>query len=524
MQKVFNTTGPCIPEKHYMVDISSRLAEIARLVADGKYFTITKARQYGKTTILKALYGFLQRDYYVVLMDFQTFSASIFQEEGMFVRAFAKAFRKSFLRNRQKYPVELENRLKRLETEICEPKESGTLMSLFELLGDICAAADRPVVLMVDEVDSAANNQVFLDFLSQLRAQYLDRDIQAAFLSVILAGVYDIRNLKQKLRPEDEHRYNSPWNIAADFNVEMSFSKEEIEKMLEEYEGDHATGMATSKVAEKLFDYTSGYPFLVSRLCQLMDEVTKNWTEAGFFEALRILLSEKNTLFESLSGKLSNYQELNSMLVNLLFTGKTVIYNYYEQAINIATIFGFVKNQNGTLMVSNRIFETWLYNLYLSTAQMQQTDIYKASVQDKSQFIVDGHLNMKHILERFVIHFHDIYGDVGEKFLEEEGRRYFLLYLRPIINGTGNYYIEAQTRNMSRTDIIVDYRGEQYIIECKIWRGQEYHKRGEHQLAEYLDQYHTDTGYLLSFNFNQKKEIGLQEIVIGNKRIIEAVV
>ena len=42
------------------------------------------------------------------------------------------------------------------------------------------------------------------------------------FHSVILAGVYDIKNLKLKLRPDAEKKYNSPWNIAADFNVDMT--------------------------------------------------------------------------------------------------------------------------------------------------------------------------------------------------------------------------------------------------------------------------------------------------------------
>ena len=86
---------------------------------------------------------------------------------------------------------------------------------------------------------------------------------------------------------------------------------------------------------------------------------------------------------------------------------------------------------------------------------------------------------MKHILEKFVIHFHDIFGNMNDKFLEDEGRRYFLLYLRPIINGTGNYYIESHTRDLRRTDIIVDYLGDQYIIEMKIWHGDEYNNRGE---------------------------------------------
>ena len=52
----------------------------------------------------------------------------------------------------------------------------------------------------------------------------------------------------------------------------MSFSKEEIAGMLEEYEADYHTGMNINDMAQWLYNYTSGYPFLVSRLCQLMDE------------------------------------------------------------------------------------------------------------------------------------------------------------------------------------------------------------------------------------------------------------
>ena len=77
---------------------------------------------------------------------------------------------------------------------------------------------------------------------------------------------------------------------------------------------------------------------------------------------------------------------------------------------------------------------------------------------------------------------------------------------------------------MKRTDVIIDYCGEQYIIEMKIWHGNEYKNRGEQQLIEYLDAYHKNTGYLLSFNFNKNKKIGVQEIIIGDKLLIEAVV
>lgn len=128
------------------------------------------------------------------------------------------------------------------------------------------------------------------------------------------------------------------------------------------------------------------------------------------------------------------------------------------------------------------------------------------------------------VLERFVVHFTDIYGERDEKFIEDYGRKFFLLYLKPIINGVGNYYIEAQTRDAKRTDVIVDYLGEQFVVELKIWHGNEYHERGEEQLTEYLDYYHRKKGYMVSFNFNKKKVTGVKEVKVGDKVIVEAVV
>ena len=58
----------------------------------------------------------------------------------------------------------------------------------------------------------------------------------------------------------------------------------------------------------------------------------------------------------------------------------------------------------------------------------------------------------------------------------------------------------------------------------KIWYGDAYHARGEKQLSDYLNYYHLKKGYMLSFNFNKKKKIGVQEIMLGDKVLVEAVV
>ena len=234
-------------------------------------------------------------------------------------------------------------------------------------------------------------------------------------------------------------------------------------------------------------------------------------------------MTEKNTLFESLVEKLNSYPELHDLVYALLFNGKTIPYNPLNKTIEIAEMFGFINNSSGNAVISNRIFETVLYNLFLSEESFS-SDIYKAALQEKERFVENGHLNMDFILERFVVHFNDLYGDLEETFLEEAGRRYFLLYLKPIINGTGNYYIEARTRNMERTDVIVDYNGEQFVIELKLWRGNAYNERGREQLLGYLDHYHLSKGYMISFNFNKKKYSGVKKIIFGEKILVEAFV
>ena len=65
----------------------------------------------------------------------------------------------------------------------------------------------------------------------------------------------------------------------------------------------------------------------------------------------------------------------------------------YHYAINMGCMFGFIKNHQGMVEVSNRIFETLLYNLFLVSSNMRQHRIYGEALKDKNQFIKDGYLD-----------------------------------------------------------------------------------------------------------------------------------
>ena len=84
--------------------------------------------------------------------------------------------------------------------------------------------------------------------------------------------------------------------------------------------------------------------------------------------------------------------------------------------------------------------------------------------------------------------------------------------------------MEAETFDEGRMDVVVDYLGRQYVIELKIWRGKAYHEEGEQQLAAYLESMHLEQGYMLTFNFNQKKYTGVKEVKVEGKTLWEAVV
>lgn len=230
-----------------MVDISERQQQIKGMVDAGQYFTINRARQYGKTTTLRALEKLLVKEY-------------------------------------------------------------------------------------------------FLDFLAQFRGSYINRDRKLTFQSVILAGVYNVKYIRQKIRSVDDHRVNSPWNIAADFSVDMSFSVKDIEGMLADYERDNNTGMDVP------------------------------------VEAVKVLLIEPNTLFDSLFNKLEDYPELERVLKRLLFDGKEILYVLGDRPVEMALMFGFVKRFGSLVVVANWIFETLLYNFFLNSAEKQQESMLIISI------------------------------------------------------------------------------------------------------------------------------------------------
>lgn len=111
------------------------------------------------------------------------------------------------------------------------------------------------------------------------------------------------------------------------------------------------------------------------------------------------------------------------------------------------------------------------------------------------------------------------YSSIDSDFIEREGRLLFLAFIKPIVNGVGFDFKEVQISEEKRLDVVVTYNQSKYVIELKIWRGLEYHKKGLNQLEDYLDIQGLDKGYLVVYNFNKNKEYKQENTIINEKEI-----
>ena len=518
----FNVTGLCTPEEDYMVDISGKIARIKQLVDKRCYFTINRARQYGKTTTLNMLKRNLTNEYMCISLSFEGVGTTMFVD--------ARSFCQRFLWQLDLAAKNNTNKHKQIEWQNDKITDFDELSAH---LTQLCA--NRKIVLMIDEVDKASNHEVFLHFLGMLRNKFNERKsgTGATFHSVILAGVHDIKNIKLKMMKRgnyapaeiEDEKYDSPWNIAVNFTVDMSFSTSDISTMLNDYETEHNTGMNVSEISKKIYSYTSGYPFLVSRICQCIDEeLNKNWTSDGIHEAVKIILEEKNMLFDDLFKNLENNADLYNLIYDVLIIGDKRTFTVQNPTIGVGSLYGIIKKGNPYICISNKIFELIICEYFISKDECKSGKKINGVLQ--RDVVRNGRFDMELCLRKFADHYAEIFNENDTEFLERHGRLLFLSYLRPLINGQGFYHIESQFTDLRRMDVVIDYGHDQFIIELKIWRGELYEREAYEQLIGYMKSKKATVGFLLIFDFrkeaNKERKAAWKEI--DGNRIFEVTV
>ncbi|MDQ1351671.1 MAG: hypothetical protein QG657_1976, partial [Acidobacteriota bacterium] len=262
-----------------------------------------------------------------------------------------------------------------------------------------------------------------------------------------------------------------------------------------------------------IYYYSAGYPFLVSKLCKVIDEEIlprkqeKKWDLTDIDHAVQLTLKEDNTNFSSLIKNLENNPELYDLVFKVIMNEMEFSFNLHNPVINDGVIYGALKEENGKARVHNRLYEQLIYNYMTSKLETSGSVKFNEYAFSGSYIAENGSLDIEKVIRKFQEFMKEQYSNKDNSFIERNGRLLFLAFLKPIINGRGFDFKEVQISEERRIDVVITFGPRKYIIELKLWHGEQYHQKGIEQLCDYLEKQGERKGYLLIYDLRKESRL-----------------
>ncbi len=496
--KYFNTTGPCDPQRHYMLPPAPRLPEARALIEMDRYFVLHAPRQTGKTTTLRTLASELTTEGDIAALMFSCERAKTADDDiGWAESLLLDSLRQAAARSG--WPEEL------LPPD---PWPQATPGSRFnEALSEWCRRSPRRVVLFLDEID-ALQGASLVSILSQLRDGHNARPEGQPFpTSIVLCGLRDVRDYKVASGGEPG-RSNpaSPFNIIADSLRLDDFTADQIAELYSQH--TQATGQEFTKDAlDRVFELTQGQPWLVNALAH---EITAKMAVIGTINTARVedakerLIRARATHLDSLVARLHD-PRVKRVIEPVVAGTFPHIDPTYAGALSYVRDLGLIK-QTLPLEVANPIYREIILRVLGDPSEQYV-------MADPHSFVLpDGRFDLPRLLREFVV----FWREHAEVLINQEGYHeaacqiILMAFLHRLVNGGGQLDREYAA-GTKRLDVLVRWpytspEGERLIqreaMELKVWRthGDDPTPDGLAQLDRYLDRLTLSTGALVIFD------------------------
>ena len=506
----FWTQGPVNAQEHYVVSRSDEIADFIKRVGEGRYIVLFSPRQTGKTTFFQDALAALVADsasagqtidYFPIQLNFDVYkNLDLATFYGHLYEQMREDIETVFQR-RGCVPSEA----------LREFLEGTTLtdhLSMMRFFKQFARFLDaeydgQQVILVIDEFDGIP--QVALsDFLHTLRHIYISGKPRCPH-SVGIIGVKSIAQLNYD-------RSISPFNIQDEFHL-PSFTLEQVHELLGQYT-DEVGQVFIPKVVASIHKQTAGQPVLVNRFAQILTEEldipkSEPITMAHFSEAHTQLLHDRNTNIEHLTTNIRRNPRFASVLMRIMERDEGVDFNMDDDIINELATYGVIKKStDGMCEILNPIYLYRILRTFKPIVNgLEDQYVPGGGPEGFLNYITPtGYIEMGSLLDNF----RDFIARAGFKILqvpdtpqESVGRHLLLAYLDQFVKVIGGFmHIEVQT-GRGRMDIIITYNQQKYIIETKIWRGDNRYQAGKKQLAAYIRYESLTEGYYIVFDHRQ---------------------
>ena len=500
----FGTRGPVNPEKNYVVSRAEEMSDLINRIKDGRYIVLFAPRQTGKTTFFKrALDALATEDskYFPIQLDFQVqrnVSPAVFYER---LHEMMRAQIERVLRLRGKSTTGALTRF----LENTQVTDSFSMLRFFKQFDNLLDSeySGQHVVLFIDEFDGIPET-VVTDFLYALRHIYISDELQCPY-SVGIVGVKSITQLNYD-------RSISPFNIQDDFNL-PNFTFEQVCELLSQYTEE--TGQPfTPEVIEMLHKQTGGQPFLVNRFAQILtEELEIPKPEAitmGHFAAAHVqLLDEENTNISHLLTNIRRDPRFESLLMKVTSYDRGVRFTLDNEIIAELVTYGVIaKDAHRRCKIVSPIYQHRIMQAFKPLVNGLEHEYFPEDTEvDFANYITpDGTIDLEPLLnnfQAFIIRVGFRILQVPETPQEFVGQYLLYAYLDEFVQSIGGVmYLEVQT-GRGRIDLLLIHKQRKYIVETKIWEGEQRYQAGKKQLIAYVKLEEAVEGYYVVFDHRE---------------------
>ncbi|MEM7588731.1 MAG: ATP-binding protein [Myxococcota bacterium] len=451
MERFFNTAGPLNPNEHYILDPLSRwdLSEVLTLIHQKKYFLLHAPRQTGKTTCLKALRDHLNEagSYRCVYVNVEAGQAARNDIEAAMAAIFRELALEAQDQLQDQWPEE------HWRTILQQDK---ALSALGSLLRGWCLHNPKPLVLLIDEIDSLLGLSL-ISVLRQLRLGYPKRPDRFPN-SIVLCGLRHLRDYRMELGEEGEYlvKGGSPFNIHSESLRLGGFSLRDIQTLYAQHTQETDQRFEEG-VCKRVFELTRGQPWLVNALAydvcfrnKAGQDRSKVITVSDMEAAKERLIQRRETHLDQLMAKLK--QERVHRVIEPMLLG--IEQPMSPQDVEYVQDLGLIHCElNGEMRIANPIYHEVIprqlsYKHQLGI-QRRQADYVTATT---------GKLHVKKLLQTFQQFFRENADSWLEGFQYKEAGPHLILqaFLQRIINGGGSIHREYAL-GRGRTDLLITW-------------------------------------------------------------------
>ncbi|MEE4357814.1 MAG: AAA-like domain-containing protein [Desulfococcaceae bacterium] len=496
MKRFFNVSGPCLPEKHYMIPSHRRIKGLRELIDQEQYFVIHAARQSGRTTLLLDLVKQLNREgkYHAMYCTLESAQGIAEPEKGI----------PSVVRRLSSEAEEIEPKGR---YSIADNADFSDYTNVLRTgLTELCRKLDKPPVIFFDEADCLSNGTL-IAFLRQIRDGYVNRSRIPFVHSVGLIGMRNIRDYKGKIREDrDTPGSASPFNIVTKAMTLKNFTREEVAELYHQHTEE--TGQVfPPDVTDSVYHYTQGQPWLVSAAAReivteiLESDYTRRILPEYAEKAVETIARRRDTHIDSLLERLK--EDRVRRIVEPVIVGEEKGFDFTDNDYQYVLDLGLLKNEKGVLLPSNPIYADVMIRKLSSEPRMRMDS---ANFPPPAPaYLSGGRLDMKKLLTDFQNFWRENSGIWQERFQYKKAAPHLILmaFLQRIINAGGRTDREMAT-GRGRIDLCIHYENHRYSVEIKIRRDRNTLEEGRKQLSVYMDTLGCGEGWLVIFDRRKK--------------------